>query len=97
MSERITQKDLEYRVARINEVTNSPMESWTRRGKEGARKPGFKANIDNYHLDYAYGGVRLVQHVNKGGGIRVISSTGFGTKRELFNWMDAFLAGIGTN
>ena len=92
--ERITQKDLDWLVNRINEVTNSPIESWTRNGEEGKRKPGFEANIDNYHLDCAYGGVKLSRMINKGGGITNISTGGYGTKRELYNWMKAFLAGM---
>ena len=85
---RITQKDLEYLVKRINEATNSPETSYQTTSK------GYKGNIGNYHLDYAYGGVKLVQMVNYGGGIREISRGGFGTKRELYNWMQAFLSGM---
>ena len=87
--ERITQKDLEYLVGQINEVTSSPATQYTQNSKTGQ----FTANIGNYHLDYAYAGVRLVQMVNGSGGIREISRGGFGTKRELYNWMQAFLAG----
>ena len=85
---RIRQINLDYLVDRINEVTKSPMSSYTT--KDGSI---LKANIGNYHLDYAYGGVRLVRMVNKQGGIEEISGTGFGTKRELYAWMQAFLAG----
>ncbi len=88
--ERITQKDLKYLVGRINEATGSPAAQYTR----DSTTDKFTANIDNYHLDYAYGGVKLVQMVNGGGGIREISKGGFGTKRELYNWMQAFLAGM---
>lgn len=98
--ERITQKDLEYLVDRINEVTNSPKEQYTKTVTKSTKTRSgqvtkFTGNIDNYYLDYAYGGVKLVQMVNEGGGIREISRGGFGTKRELYNWMGAFLAGIG--
>ncbi len=92
--ERITQKDLGYLVKRINEVTASPDIPWRRNGREGKRSAGFTANIGNYHLDYAYGGVKIVRMVNEGGGITDISRNGFGTKRELYNWMQAFLAGL---
>jgi len=92
--ERITQKDLEYLVKRINEVTNSPATPYTRNGKEGKRQPGFTANIGNYHLDYAYGGVSLVRMVNVAGGITTISRNCHVPKRELYNWMQAFLVGI---
>ena len=86
--ERIIQKDLEYLVGRINEITGSPSKPYTK------TETGFLANIGNYHLDYAYGGVKLSRMVNPGGGITNISDMGFGTKRELYNWMRAFLAGL---
>lgn len=88
--DRITQKDLEYQVDRINEVTGSPKTSYTKE-TDGT----FHANIGNYHLDYAYGGVKLHRMVNPGGGVTEISNGGYGTKRELWEWMRAFLAGFG--
>ena len=84
---RITQKNLEYLTDRINKVTESPQAPYTKNNGK------FTANIGNYHLDYAYGGVKLVRMVNDGGGIETISTDGFGTKRELYSWMQAFLAG----
>lgn len=85
MSNRITQKDLEWLVKIINNRAKSPQEPYNE-----ARQ----ANIGNYHLDYAYGGVKLVRMCNEHGGIRTISSGGYGTKRELYNWMEAFLYGL---
>lgn len=85
---RITQKDLECLVKRINDTTNSPITTCTKNAKQ------YVWNINNYHLDYAYGGVKLVRTCNEHGGISTISTGGFGTKRELYNWMQAFLAGI---
>ena len=61
---KITQKDLEGLCNRLNRMTNSPMEPYTK-GEDGK----FKANPGNYHLDYAYGGVKLVRMCNDGGGI----------------------------
>lgn len=81
---RITNKQLEMLVDRLNETRGTPKEPWTRTDS------GLKANVNNYHIDSAYGGVRLVQHMNEGGGIHVISTNGFGTKREL----DTFLRGM---
>jgi hypothetical protein len=86
--ERITQKQLEYLVERINEATNSPKASYTKTEK------GHIANIGNYHLDYAYGGVKLERMCNEGGGVNTVSTGGYGTKRELYNWMQAFLSGM---
>lgn len=87
--DRITQKDLEYYVRRINEVTKSPAATCSK-SLDGQ----YSWNIGNYHLDYAYGGVELVKTCNEHGGISTISIGGYGTKRELYNWMAAFLAGI---
>lgn len=84
--ERITEKQLEAVVERLNRITNSPLDSWTKTEK------GHKANIGNYHLDYAYGYVSLARMMNEGGGIEKI--LGGGTKRELYEQLHAFLAGI---
>ena len=84
--ERITAKQLDAVVERLNRLTNSPTESWTKTNK------GCKANIGNYHLDYAYGYVSLAHMMNAGGGIEKI--LGGGTKRELYNQIHAFIRGI---
>ena len=86
--ERITQKQLEYLVERINEATNSPKASYAK------TEEGYKANIGNYHLSYAYGGVKLERMCNEGGGVNTVSTGGFGTKRELYDWMKAYLDGM---
>ena len=52
---------------------------------------GFKSNINHYCLDMAYSGVKLVRIVNDGGGQREIS---YGTKRELYYFMRAFILGL---
>ena len=92
MSNTITQKDLENLVARINEATKSPETPWNH--DDGK----ITANIGNYHLDYAYGGVKLERMCNEGGGVNTVSTAwvygGYGTKRELYNWMKAFLSGM---
>ena len=86
---RIKQIWLESQVEQINTLTGSPTTPWSKNA-EGS----LKANVGNYHLDYAYGGVRLVRHVTDGGGIRVISTDSFSTKRQLHSWMGAFITGI---
>lgn len=89
MNDRITQKDLECLTDRINKVTDSPPTTHTK-GDDGH----FTPNPGNYHLSYAYGGVKLERMCNERGGVNTASTGGFGTKRELYNWMQAFLAGI---
>ena len=89
--ERITESQLNAIVERINRTTNSPMESWTKQG-DGT----FKANIGNYHLDYAYGGVSLERMVSDGGGVQDVFRCGHVTKRELANRMWAYCEGLET-
>lgn len=86
--QRVPMKNLEAQVDRINQLTGSPLEPYTYvDGK-------FLANIGNYHLDQAYGGIKLNRMFNVGGGICAISKNGFVTKRELSSWMDAYIAGL---
>ena len=87
MSTRITEKDLKYLVERINEITHQPTETWKRIGFGGA-------NIGNYHLDFAYGGVRLQQITNEGGGITCPLGLSYLTKRELSYKLTAFISGL---
>lgn len=86
---RITDKHLDILVERINEVTKNPATSWTKY-KNGK----IKANIGNYHISGAYGGVALHQMMNEGGGVDDIFNSGFMTKRDLYNRLRAFLEGL---
>lgn len=86
---RITKQDLQSVVDRINRVTGSPMEPWTRTDTT------FTANIGNYHLSWAYGGVCLERMHNDGGGVSSVIS-GYRSKRELYDRMQAFLSGLET-
>lgn len=86
---RITEKQLEAIVQRINQTTKSPMETYTK-----LKTGKFKAHIGNYHLSYAYGGVSLHRMHNSGGGVEDVFGCGHITKRDLANRMWAFLKGI---
>jgi len=88
---RITEKQLEVVVDRINQVTGNPAKSWVQVTESSGRVRNV-AQIGNYHLDWAYGGVMLCQMMNAGGGI--VTITGRGTKRECYDQMQAFLRGI---
>jgi|15BtaG_2_1085339.scaffolds.fasta_scaffold04274_3 hypothetical protein len=68
---RITTKDLEAKLARINDLTDG-----------------------TYTLDWAYGGVRLTKFTapDRHSGERDISDRF--TKRELYEFMRAFIKGI---
>ena len=87
--DRITMKNLEFLVERINEATGSPATPYTKTddGK-------YRANIGNYHLDGAYGGWALERMSSEGGGVLSVFSIGHVSKRELYGMMRAFLAGV---
>jgi hypothetical protein len=87
--QRITEKQLESLVQWINELTNSPPTSYTRT-EDGK----LSANIGNYHLYHAYGGVNLHRMTNTGGGVNTPLGEGTRTKRELFNQLHAFINGL---
>lgn len=89
--ERITEKHLEAVVARINRTLNAPAASYTRLS-DGA----LVANIGNYHLSHAYGGVSLHRMVSEGGGVSDVLGIGHVPKRDLYHAMHAFLRGIDT-
>jgi hypothetical protein len=86
--QRITEKQLEALVGWINELTGSPATSYTKNDGK------LSANIGNYHLYYAYGGVNLHRMTNTGGGVNTPLGGGTRTKRELFNQLHAFINGL---
>ena len=89
--DRITEKDLAQQVATINRITGMAATPYSKR----ANGEGYTGNIGNYHLDGAYGGWKLVQMMNEHGGIHEITH-GFVSKRELYNRLGAFIAGLQT-
>ncbi len=82
---RITQKDLEIAVKRLNKLTKSPPDPYNDQGE---------SNVGNYHIDRAYGGFALHRMVNELGGIRSSFFGGYIPKRELYGLIHAFLAGL---
>lgn len=83
-------KDLEQIIEQLNHLTKQPSTPWTRDDK--AKR--MTANIGNYHLSRAYGGHQLHQMHTEGGGVTVPIYTGYTTKRELYNAISYFIAGI---
>jgi hypothetical protein len=81
---RITEKHLQAVVDRLNIITKSPASPYI----DG------KAQIGNYHLSHAYGGVCLHRMYNDGGGVTSPLSVGHVSKRELAGLLYAFIAGI---
>lgn len=86
--ERTTQKELEGLVNRLNAITGNNAAPYTK-SADGK----YTANIGNYHLECAYGGVKLVQMMSEGGGIRNIT-THFDTKRNCYMQIASYIAGI---
>jgi hypothetical protein len=81
---RVTEKQLEAIVDRINRITGSPSAPYI----DG------KAQVGNYHISHAYGGVALHRMYNEGGGVTSPLSTGHIPKRELAALMYAFINGL---
>lgn len=89
MSQRITEKDLQGMINRLNRVTNSPM-TYSDKQPDGR----FKSNVGHYHLDWAYGGVKLMRTVNESGGVTCPVSMGYETKKDAYYMIHAFISGI---
>lgn len=91
MTTRITRKDLDAAVARLNKLTGSPADPYTL-GADGRHH----ANPGNYHLSGAYGGWNVHRMVNEGGGVSCPISHGHIPARELFGLIHAYIKGIET-
>ena len=87
--ERITDKHLQAAVDRLNRITNSPITPYTKdeHGK-------INANIGNYHLYYAYGGVKLERMSNIDGGTTNPLCMGFETNRKCYELIHSYINGI---
>ena len=82
--QRITDAHLQAKIDRLNRITNSPAEPYT----------AGKANISNYHLSHAYGGVCLHRMHNDGGAVSSPLCIGHVPKRELAGLLSAYISGI---
>jgi hypothetical protein len=88
MTNRITRTQLEAAVNRLNRLTNNESEPYRKEGDK------WVANIGNYHISGAYGGVALHRMCNEGGGVRDIFSCGHVTSRQLYDLIHAYIKGI---
>lgn len=85
MATRITIENLQRAVEALNRLTGNPVDAWKKdNGKHIAQ-------IGNFHLDRAYGGVAVVQHTSEGGGTRTIIERG--TAREVYEKVHAYRNG----
>ena len=92
---RYTMRDLEGLVDRLNRTTGAESEPY-RDATEAEKAAGFGGvgNVGTYYLMGAYGGHKLVQITNYGGGVRDVLGTGYVSKRELYRAISAYLDGI---
>jgi len=89
--ERIDRQQLDRLVSRINKTLNRPEEPSTK--DETGR---YRANIGNFHISGAYGGVSLEEICTDSGGVNDVFHCGHISKRELYVRLVAFLDGIET-
>jgi len=86
---KVTQRDLEAAVERLNRLTGHQLAPYTKLDN-GKHVP----NAGNYHLDYAYSGVKLVQMCDEGTGIKNVLSMGYETKKNCYNAIHSYIKGI---
>lgn len=88
----VTLSMLKAKIDYLNQITNSPALPY--QVIDDGIKTRLKANIGNFHLYQAYGAYGLHRMVNEGGGITDNHIYGLHTKRELFEKLSAFIAGL---
>ena len=84
MTHRIKLSHLEHGATAINTIQGMPLDRWSPDG----------TNIGHYHVRKGYGGWRLEQMMNKGGGIRDVFQVGYVPKKQLHDLMRAYQAGL---
>lgn len=85
---RITIKTLRSLCDALNRQTGSPLVPWLRVGERNV------AQIGCYIIDCAYGGYQLARIMNEGGGQTSPLGLGFGTARELYDKIHAYMQGM---
>jgi hypothetical protein len=95
MAYRYTMADLTGLVNRLNREVGAE-EHTGREATDAEKAAGFYsvANIGTYYIMGAYGGNKLVQITNHGGGVRDVLGEGYLSKRELYRAMHAYLGGM---
>jgi len=86
---RITIKDLENGIARLNRLAGTPETPYTKHAN-GKWTP----NPGNYHLSGAYSGYQVMQMVNEGSGASCPIGAGHVPKRECYETLHAFINGF---
>ena len=88
MADRITDKHMQALADRMNKLTGSPATPYAV-GEDNRSH----AQVGNFHISHAYGGVCLHRMSNTSGGVSCPLGNGYGTKRELYDSMHAWLRG----
>lgn len=88
--DRITDKHLTALCERLNKLTGSPLVPYAM-DEERTRHV---AQVGNFHISHAYGGVCLHRMSNTSGGVSCPLNAGHGPKRELYEQMRAMIAGV---
>jgi hypothetical protein len=83
---RITDSQLNGMVGRLNRLVGAPEQPYI----------GGKAQVGNYHLSHAYGGVCLNRMCNESGGVTCPLMSGHTTKRDCYDQIYSFIKGIET-
>ena len=89
MTNRITEKMIQTRVDYLNKITGSPMQPYAK-NENGE----MKAQIGNFHMSHAYGGVCIHRMMNDGGGVDTPIISYHAPKRECFEALCNFISGI---
>jgi hypothetical protein len=90
MAQRITDKDLDQLAKQLNDLTKSPQFPYAR-DPETDRNV---AQVGNFHISHAYGGVCLHRMSNTSGGVSCPLVSYHEPKRALYDRMHAFVDGI---
>ena len=88
MKTRITDSMLEACIRRLNELTGSPLTPWSQVDGRNV------ANVGNFHLSGAYGGVCVHRMHSTSGGVTTPIISYHTTKRELYDRINSFMDGI---
>ena len=91
MNNRVTLDHLRVRINRINSLTGSPTEPWSRDDYGHSY-----SNDGCYHLDSAFNGWTLARMSGTSGAVTHPIGYEYHTKAALCRLLDAFIAGLST-
>ena len=91
--DRITMRDLEATVRRINTICGTPQQPYELVLATDDKPSRYEPQARCYHLSGAYGGYSLQQMCDTGSGVRSIIE-GYRPKRELYELMHAYIRGM---